>query len=66
MSSLGRTSFNVDMAKRAGRVRLNGLWVKWVTSQKRVILSGLKTSSGQFGWWLGLVVPYFSQELNNK
>ena len=43
----------VDMAKRAGRVWVRvgsiELWVKRVTGQKRVILSGLKTGSGQSG-----------------
>ena len=36
-----------------------GLQVKWVTSQKRVTLSRLKTGSGQSGCGLGRVDPYF-------
>ena len=44
----------------SGRVRVRigsiGLWVK------RVILSGLKSGSGQSGYMLGRVDPYFSYE----
>ena len=44
------------------RVGSIGLWVKRVTSQKKVILSGLKTSSSQSDFGLGRVDQYFSHE----
>ena len=55
--------FLVDMAKRVGRVGSNGSQVKRVTGQKRVILSGLKSGSGQSGCGSGRVDPYFSHEI---
>ena len=52
------------MAKRAGRVQVGsiGLWVKQVTGQKQVILSGLKMGSGQLGCGSGWVDSYFLHE----
>ena len=50
------------MAKQAIQVGSIRLRVKWVTGQKMVILSGLKTGSGQSGCGSGQVDPYFSHE----
>ena len=52
----------LDMTKRAGWVRSIELQVKQVAGQKRVILSGLKTSSGQSGCGSSRVNPYFSHD----
>ena len=46
------------------QVWVGSIWlqVKWVTGQKRVILSGLKMGSCQSGCGLGQVDPYFSHD----
>ena len=50
------------------QVWVGSIWlqVKWVTGQKRLILSGLKMGSCQSGCGLGQVDPYFSHDFFYK